>query len=282
MRFAIRDDDTCSFTRPEDLDNAYRWLPASIPVSLAVTPFAVQSFHLGDPLKFHQGTIPLPLDANPDLLALLREGAAAGRWSFLCHGFTHEYQQTKGGLIGECVWKPAERQRRELRTGREYLEEQLGQAVDTFVPPGNAIGPGTIEAMKGTFRGAFAAIPLRRWPAFAKDPDHWPVLARRAWQQIRWRGANVFPQCVRGLRLLASTPLTPIVSLSELLDAFHRCRRAGADFSVAVHYWELKGGVADNLRRLVDEAVGVGCEFTTCRVLLHETKPNPSAQEEAL
>jgi hypothetical protein len=67
MRFAIRDDDTCYFTRPEELDRAYRWLPASVPVSLAVTPFAVQSFHLGDPVKFYQSGPPQPLEANhPD------------------------------------------------------------------------------------------------------------------------------------------------------------------------------------------------------------------------
>jgi len=39
--FAIRDDDTSFFTRPEELEAVYRSLWGQIPISLAVVPFTV-------------------------------------------------------------------------------------------------------------------------------------------------------------------------------------------------------------------------------------------------
>ena len=55
VRIAIRDDDTCFFTRPEELEAVYAPLGEWLPVSLAVTPFAVEAFHLGDPVRFFLG-----------------------------------------------------------------------------------------------------------------------------------------------------------------------------------------------------------------------------------
>lgn len=280
MRFAIRDDDTCFFTRPEELERAYSWLPPQIPVSLAVTPFAVESFHLGDPTRFYQADTPRPLGANSELVSFLREGGARGRWSFMCHGYTHEYRRADGRLIGECIWKPSGRLRRELRAGRDYLESELGVRVDTFVPPGNAICRGALDAFGGIFPSVVAALPLRRWKEFARERRLWPALATRAWHQARWAGPNVFPQDVNGIRLLASTALTPSADLPGILKAFERCRSAGADFSVAVHYWELEKDGLDRLRRLVDAAANAGCEFTTCQALLRRAQSRSSRGSE--
>jgi hypothetical protein len=275
VRFAIRDDDTCFFTKPEDLERAYRWLPPEVPVSLAITPFAVESFHLGDPARFYQKGEPQPLGGNRELVAFLREGSASGRWSFMCHGITHEYRRTNGQLLGECIWKPKDRLRRELQTGRAYLESELGGRIDTFVPPGNAISRGAIEALGGMFSGVLGALPLRRWREFISDRHLWPALAARAWHQLLWNGPGVFPQKICNLRILASTAITPAADLRDVLRVFERSKRAGADFCVAVHYWELETPAGDKLRRLADVAARSGCEFTTCQALLAASRANP-------
>ena len=80
MLFAIRDDDTCYFTQPEELERVYARLPG-FAVSLAVTPFALKSEHLGDPLLFRQSGPPRPIHANPTLVNYLRQETARRRYS---------------------------------------------------------------------------------------------------------------------------------------------------------------------------------------------------------
>jgi hypothetical protein len=46
-----------------------------------------------------------------------------------------------------------------------------------------------------------------------------------------------------------------------------QARRLGADFTVAVHYWELKGRVLDGLLRLADQALALGFEAAHCSEL---------------
>jgi hypothetical protein len=138
MRFAIRDDDTCFFTRPEDLERIYSRLPDCV-ASLAVTPFALKSDHLGDPSRFCQSGSPMALHKNRELVAYLSDGIDRGRYSILCHGFTHEYERRGADLIQECLWKDPERLRVEATFSKAYLEQVLETSVDTYVPPGNSI-----------------------------------------------------------------------------------------------------------------------------------------------
>jgi hypothetical protein len=42
--FIIRDDDTCFFTKPEDLEWAYKDIYDKYPITLAATPFIKESY----------------------------------------------------------------------------------------------------------------------------------------------------------------------------------------------------------------------------------------------
>lgn len=265
MRFAIRDDDTCFFTKPEELERLWKPFWGTVGISLAVTPFAVESFHLGDVHRFYQDTRPRALGGNPELVAWLRERQAGGAVSVMCHGYTHEYRRTAPDkLVEEYVWKPAGRLARETASARDYLAGVLGRPVRTFVPPGNGISRAAIESVRPFFHQVLAAFSLRRLTDFRPEFEYARNYITRLYHQIRYRSANPFGETVSGVSLRPSYALTPGVSWESLAARFDLCRRLSADFVVAVHYWEVTASMRDLLLRLVDRARAANYRFVHC------------------
>lgn len=270
--FAIRDDDTCYFTKADQLEAIYGRL-SHIPVSLAVTPQAVRCHHLGDPARFFQEGAPRALDGNSELTAYLRQGVRAGRYSVLLHGATHEYRRENSKLIPECVWKPGERQARETAEGKRYLEQLLGAPVNAFVPPGNAVSLAGIDGVSKSIVNVLATLPLRQWREFLTS-RHAPVWFRRAWHQAFLGGPSPFAYKLGRARLLACTSWTVQADWDATLARMQLCRRRGANFTIAVHYWELKGRVLDGFYRLVEEACALGFQPAHCAELFLTTGPS--------
>ena len=274
MRFAIRDDDTCYFTRPEELEKTYSRLPG-FPVALAVTPFALHSENLGDPIRFRQHGPPAPLGKNSELIAYLREQVASRRYSILCHGFTHEYQRQGQSLIQECLWKDPARLAKETRQGKRYLEDVLDCPVDTYVPPGNSISRAGIEAVSETFHNILATLPLRRAVEFVFDGAGRQAWSARLVHQFQFGGPSPFVYSLGRARLLACTSWTSVADWQLTNARLDQARRLGADFTLAVHYWELKGKVLDGLLRLADRAVELGFEPVPCSQLFTGAAQGP-------
>ena len=86
MRFAIRDDDTSFFTRPEELDRLWGEFLPYIPISLAVVPVSLEPFHLGDIGQYYQSTEQHPLGENPDLVSWIRSHIADGSVAVSANG----------------------------------------------------------------------------------------------------------------------------------------------------------------------------------------------------
>ncbi|HZO54548.1 MAG TPA: DUF2334 domain-containing protein [Bryobacteraceae bacterium] len=265
MRLAIRDDDTNYYTRPAELEEVYAPLGASVPVSLAVTPFAVESFYLGDPVRFFQSGAPQPLSGNPELAAYLRKGIGTGRWSVMCHGYTHAYVRNSAReLIQECVWKDDHRLGKEAALGRQHLEEVLGCQVRAFVPPGNTIRLSAMRAVGKTFPHLLATVPARRWREFLRFPTAGGMLARRLAYEFFHNLPCPRAERFGGAWLLPSLSLTQNCRWENLITRFAMCRRLGADLIVAVHYWELQGTVRELFYRFLDYAAQNGATFAHC------------------
>jgi hypothetical protein len=265
MRLAIRDDDTSYYTRPRELEEVYAPLGSGVPVSLAVTPFAVQSFHLGDPERFYQSGSPQALASNPELTAYLREGIGTGRFSVMCHGYTHAYQRKRDGqLVQECVWKDDARLGREAALGRSHLEEVLAAPVRSFVPPGNSIRLSAMRAVGRTFPRLLTTVPARRWREFLRFPRAAGLLARRLVSEWRLSGPSPRAEQFEGVWLLPSLSLTANSRWEDLITRFSVCQTLGADLIVAVHYWELRGAVRDLFCRFFDHALRNGAELAHC------------------
>ncbi|MEZ5399629.1 MAG: hypothetical protein R2729_08155 [Bryobacteraceae bacterium] len=279
MRFAIRDDDTSYFTRPDALEAVWGRVLPYAPVSLAVTPFALRATHMGDPVRFYQGPDSGAVAENRELVLWINSHIAAGRASVMCHGATHEYlRRSEFELIPEYIWKPPARIAAETGRARRHLEETFGVPVNTFVPPGNGISRRSIDAIRPHFRSVLASVSLRR-PSDLRADLAWPRLAaRRLYFQLRHGIIDPFGGQIQGTALLPSFPLTASTRWEQIERQLAACARLGADFVVGTHYWEVGDGVRDVLDRLLDRAATLGCRFCTCDQLFgsEPAPPDPN------
>jgi len=275
MRFAIRDDDTCYFTRVEQLEKVWGSILPYIPVSLAVTPFAVQSFHNSDIEHFYQGNTPQPLDGNPELADWLRGRMRDGSISVMCHGYTHEYQRvSRRRRLQEYVWKSDQRLAAESRRSKSYLEGLLQTEINTFVPPGNAISRAGLEAIQPYYPNVLTSFSLRRWTDWRLERGSLIGLARRLYYHCLYQAPSPRVENVAGVNLISSCSLTARGSWDQILKRFELCRRLKADFVLAVHYWEIDTRLAGILRRLLDHASAAGCQFVHCSNLFESGAPH--------
>jgi peptidoglycan/xylan/chitin deacetylase (PgdA/CDA1 family) len=92
----------------------------------------------------------------PEQAAMLKEAAAKGLVEVANHGLTHcvvEGGQFRPRLFTSnrtshrefWDWIPREKHRENLRVSQSILQEYLGEAVTTFVPPGNVFQSYTVE-----------------------------------------------------------------------------------------------------------------------------------------
>jgi predicted deacetylase len=256
MRFVIRDDDACYFTRPERLERVYQDIWTRAPVCLATVPFAIGYKRDGIPPEHWSSGIAFPLASNSDLVAFLKGHVAAGHATIALHGFTHE--DFPGGFEFQAAPDPERR----LREGRDYLAEILGVTTSIFVPPHNAMSKRSIAAV-----AAARLNVLGSFLSFRPSMRPWDRRTLRNFLRVRrFRGATgrratdrfVYPHVLRYARHaeFGCHSLIPTTRYEELKRGFDEARALGGDFCVATHYWEVDGRMRDVLVRLVDYAAG--------------------------
>jgi hypothetical protein len=90
---------------------------------------------------------PIPLLPLPDAkIALLRQ--YLGHIEVALHGYCHQVVSRFSGLTEFNDAIPIEDQLARLSDAKGWLEDKIGTAVDTFVPPWNAYGISTLEALR--------------------------------------------------------------------------------------------------------------------------------------
>src|SRR5882672_7089980 len=90
MKVALRDDDTCYFTAPEELERVYDGLWQRIPVCLATVPFATGYERPGIAREHWHDRQAFAPDRNPELVDALKHYVDHGRATIALHGYTHE------------------------------------------------------------------------------------------------------------------------------------------------------------------------------------------------
>jgi predicted deacetylase len=254
VKVAIRDDDTCYFTAPEDLERVYGGVWEAAPVCLATVPFAVGYERVGIPERHWQGGEPFALERNAPLVAYIKELVARGRATVALHGYTHE--DYANGYEFQAAPDPLRR----IREGRRYLQAQLGAAISIFVPPHNALSRRALDAVSRerlNLLGSFISFrpSLRRWDV--RTPSNWWRVRRYRARTGRTRSSSfVYPHVLRYARHaeFGCHALVPGTTIDALTAAFDEARDAGGDFCVATHYWEVDERLGGVLRTFLDYA----------------------------
>jgi hypothetical protein len=268
VKVAIRDDDTCYFTRPEVLRRVYDDVWDRIPICLATVPYAIGYQRPGIPPEHWHSGEAFALERNGDLVALLQDALTARRVTIALHGYTH--QDYPEGYEFQAAPDPERR----VREGLAYLEAALQTRISIFVPPHNALSKRGMSAVSSAglnLLGSFLSFrpSLRPWDA--RTPANW-------WRVRRYRASTgrrksdrfVYPFVLRyaSHAEFGCHSLIPSTTLDELVAGFEEARQAGGDFCLATHYWEVDDRMKDVLRRFLDHAERTpGVQFVSCEAL---------------
>jgi peptidoglycan/xylan/chitin deacetylase (PgdA/CDA1 family) len=268
MKVAVRDDDTCYFTRPETLERVYYDIWDRVPICLATVPFAIGYERTGIPSEHWGSGVPFPLDQNAGIVELLRAALAKGRVTIALHGYTH--QDFPDGYEFQAAPDPERR----VADGRAYLASALGAPVSIFVPPHNALSKRSLVAVSAAglnLLGSFLSFRPSMRPWDARTPANWwRVRQYRSRIGRRRTDRFVYPFVLRYTRHaeFGCHSLIPGTTLEELVAGFEEARRAGGHFCLATHYWEIDETMKDVLRRFLDHAARVPeVEFVSCERL---------------
>lgn len=254
MKVAIRDDDTCCFTSPEELEHVYGDVWDRVPVCLATVPFAIGYERAGIPRQHWHSGEAFALERNPPLVDALRQLTAARRVTIALHGYTH--QDFPQGYEFQAAPDPERR----VQEGLAYLTGTLATDIAIFVPPHNAIskqGLAAVAAAGLNILGSFLSFrpSMRAWDR--RTPGNW----WRVWQYRRRTRRSradrlVYPRPLRYARHaeFGCHSLIPGTTLDELIAGFDEARRAGGDFCLATHYWEVDRTMKDVMLRFLDRA----------------------------
>ncbi len=195
MKIAIRDDDTCYFTAPDELERVYGRIWTHVPVCLATIPRAMGYKSPAVPRQYWESGEAFALERNPAIVAALREWTAAGRVTVALHGYTHE--DFPDGWEFQAAPDPDRR----VRDGLAYLRATLGVEISIFVPPHNALskaGMAAVSAAGLNLLGSFLSFhPSRRPFEWRTLPNWWRVQRFRARTGRSRRDPMVFPHVLR-------------------------------------------------------------------------------------
>ena len=254
MKFAIRDDDACYFTAPEDLQRVYAGVWERVPVCLATIPFAKGYKSPAVPRQYWDSGEAFALERNPAIVDALRAHIRAGRVTIALHGLTHE--DFPDGWEFQAAPDPDRR----MREGRVYLEQLLQTRISIFVPPHNALSKAGLAAASRerlNLLGSFLSFHPRHRPWDARTPHNWWRIRQFRSRTGRSRADRMvypFPLRYRRHAEFGCHSLVPQSTLDELVRGFEEARALGGDFCVATHYWEVDDRLGAMLRGLVDHA----------------------------
>lgn len=259
MKVAIRDDDTCYFTEPEEIISAYDFIWGTGIVSLSVTPFAVPNHKNG---KAPFGIYPFgeyDIKNNRKLCGFLRESYSQKKIDVLLHGYSHEYKCLNGKWKSEMIWKDYELLNRQIREAKLRLEEVINGPVTVFVPPTNAIGKKGIAAIEnygldlsGIIQINDRNIDVYYLKNFAK---RWIT---RVIYGIPYGGLLIYKD---HKELNAYT----VDKYERLLKEYKYCKRKGFPFVFYTHYWALNSNerLKTDIKRFYEYIIEDGAEIVS-------------------
>lgn len=268
MKVALRDDDACYFTRPEELERVYHDVWDRVPVCLATVPFAIGYERVGIPREHWRSGEAFALERNAPLVGLLKGLLAAGRATTALHGYTH--QDYPDGFEFQAAPDPERR----VREGVRYLRDTLNTAVTVFVPPHNALSKRGLAAV-----GASGLNILGSFLSFRPSMRSWDRCTLANWWRIRrFRESTrrtkadrlIYPHVLRYAdhAEFGCHSLIPGATLEELVASFEEARRCGGDFCLATHHWEVDEKMKGVLLRFLDHVSrGDGVRFVAAEEL---------------
>ncbi len=245
MKFLIRDDDICFFTKPEELENSWGWLwqLGQGGVNFAVIPF----IGLWEKRLY-------PVGENKDLVEYLKGKIKEKKAEILLHGYSHLLMGRRFEFESQDEKELSHR----VREGREYLERIFQTEVKVFVPPNNALSRAGLKAVSENKMAILSAIslsPLKREP----NIKNLSFFLKRKLFSYKYRdilqGKFLYPYLANfsSHRQLDCFSLLPErANLENLIKFSEIVKKYKGILCLATHYWEIDNSLKKVIRALVE------------------------------
>lgn len=261
MKVILRDDDTCFYTTPAELEAAFGDLP-NVPISISVIPYAAYE---------HRGTFPFhtvaPVEGYADiadnqlLVDYLKKQVGCGRFSLMLHGIHHEYHpSSEGEWDTEMQYLPYDKIYQGILAGKKHLEQLFGIDISTFIGASNDISANCATALDeiGLHTNYMVYRKLNRRFSYHNVVNYLLCNIYRAVTHRRYSGV---------LRYNKHCEISsyPFESLNQMKDCYFQCKKAGHPLVVYTHYWSLNSQPAEKaeLMDFVNWAIADGADFIT-------------------
>jgi len=263
MKFLIRDDDTCGFTKVDEIERCYHNIWGNIPVCLSVTPFRIPGFSDHLPEEYHGKTSPVALEENKSLVNFIKDGLIKGTLDIALHGYHHfadisektpeQLEKIDPRIIGR-EYLLGKDLKMKTSQGKVYLEKLFNCKVNTFVPPGNSISKEGIKAIAQNKLNLVTSPSL--WRPGTR-PFH-VINYINAVRRFGWRvktGNKRYPFVIdcKTHKEIASNMLYPETKLDKLIEDLDFCYSVNGVFILSVHYHEFQNVI--NSGETVEEAL---------------------------
>lgn len=239
MIIAIRDDDTCFFTKPEQLSSVYNDYWHICPITLSVIPFidgSVVSFPpaILIPEKHQHEAKRYPVGENEELIHFLRDLIKKGYIGISLHGYSHKKIDGKPEFVASNNLKG------KVKKGKAYLEELLNYKIKVFTSPNNNISAAGIRAVIEARMNILSAYGFHPWerPLTYKSLINFGKLF---FHYLKHKRNHPYPYILdfKTHKEFACVGLGRRSTLNQVKNSFHFLRSRGANMCIATHYTTL-------------------------------------------
>lgn len=239
MIIAIRDDDTCFFTKPEQLSSVYNDYWHICPITLSVIPFIDGSVVSMPPVilipkKYKSEAKRYPVGKNEELIHFLRDLIKKGYIGISLHGYSHKKIDDKPEFITSSNLKE------KVKVGKAYLEKLLNYKIRVFAPPSNSISIAAVKAVIEARMNIISAYGFYPWerPLTYKSLVNFGKLFSH---YLKHKRNHPYPYILdfKTHKEFACVGLGRRSTLDQIKNSFHFLRSKGANMCIATHYTTL-------------------------------------------
>lgn len=258
IKVAIRDDDTCFYTKKEDLVNVFNHF--DIPFTIGVIPFGVGKHINSYPYGTQDDYSPRAVCDNKELLEYLVDLKNKQNVEIAIHGHDHNYIIGKNGKeISYLLHYDTRRLTNIIANDKLLFEKIFGTSISLFIPPSNSLNKKTIKAIENNGLNLCGLIYL-----FNRKIDLYYVknIVKRWYSRILYKVPICGVLKYKNHKELWSFKM---FSYNQMVRLFNKAKKAKKDISFCTHYWELRDNkfLLDDLVKFVDYVKQNGGCFST-------------------
>ena len=235
MLIAIRDDDLCYFTKPEQLEFVYGQYWDMCPVTLSAIPFVDGRINSKDELvPYEYKGLPkqYPIGQNKTLINYLKEQVQKKRIGISMHGYTH-FNESDDVPEFELNQDYSEK----VNEGKSHLEKTFGFEITVFTPPNNSMSSKGAKAVINAGMNIVIAYGFYPW----ERPFNYKTIEsffRLYSHFLRYKRKYPYPKILNcgTHQEHPSVAIGKNSSFEQLKENFEFLRKKDANICIATHY----------------------------------------------